>query len=62
MKNRLPTWFKLILAAGGLLVAFILGLWAWASITATPLHPDPQAVPSVARSAPSPEWANAIEQ
>ena len=32
------------------------------SATATPLHPNPQDVPSVTRSAPSPEWADAVEQ
>ena len=32
------------------------------SATATPLHPNPQDVPSVTRSAPSPKWADAVEQ
>ena len=32
------------------------------SATATPLHPNPQDVPSVTHSAPSPKWAGAVEQ
>ncbi len=32
------------------------------SATATPLHPNPQDVPSVTHSAPSPKWADAVEQ
>jgi CubicO group peptidase (beta-lactamase class C family) len=32
------------------------------SATATPLHPNPQDVPSVTRSAPLPKWADAVEQ
>src|SRR4029450_1533583 len=31
-------------------------------ITATPLHPNPQEVPSVTHAAPSQKWANAVEQ
>ena len=30
--------------------------------TATPLHPNPQDVPSVTHAAPSPKWADAVEQ
>ena len=48
--------------AVGLLLAAILGLWVYASATATPLHPNPQDVPSVTRSAPLPKWADAVEQ
>jgi CubicO group peptidase (beta-lactamase class C family) len=39
----------------------ILGLWGFMRVTATPLHPDPQRAPSVASSAPSPEWATAAD-
>ena len=46
----------------GLVIAAILGLFAYVSATATPLHPDAQKVPSVARSAPSPKWADAVQQ
>jgi len=41
----------------------IAGLWGYMSITATPLHPNPQDVlPSVRHSAPLPKWADAVEQ
>ena len=32
------------------------------NVTATPLHPNPQDVPSVTQSAPLPKWAGAVEQ
>ena len=62
MKIRAQTWLALIVGAVGLLFAAILGLWTFASATATPLHPNPQEVPSVTRSAPLPKWADAVEQ
>ena len=62
MKIRTQTWLALIVGAVGLLFAAILGLWTFASATATPLHPNPQEVPSVTRSAPLPKWADAVEQ
>ena len=62
MKTRAQTWLALIVGAVGLLFAAILGLWTFASATATPLHPNPQEVPSVTRSAPLPKWADAVEQ
>ncbi|HSL22804.1 MAG TPA: serine hydrolase domain-containing protein [Vicinamibacterales bacterium] len=61
-KNRTETWLALIVLAVGLLLAAILGLWGYMSATATPLHPDPQDVPSVTHSAPLPKWADAVEQ
>ena len=62
MKSRTQTWLALIVVAVGLFVAAILGLFAYMSFTATPLHPNPQDVPSVTRSAPLPKWADAVEQ
>ena len=61
-RNRIQTWLALIVVAVGLLLSAILGLFAYMSVTATPLHPDPQDVPSVTHSAPSREWAHAVEQ
>ena len=61
-KSRTETWAALIVLAVGLLLAAILGLWVYMSATATPLHPNPQDVPSVTHSAPSPKWADAVEQ
>ena len=62
MKRRTQTWLALFVVAVGLVLAAILGLFAYVSATATPLHPDRQKVPSVAHSAPLPEWADAVEQ
>ena len=61
-QTRAQTVLVLIVAAVGLLIAAILGLFAYMSATATTLHPDPQDVPSVTHSAPSPQWAAAVEQ
>jgi len=61
-KNRIPTWLALIVLAVGGLLAAILGLFAYVSFTATPLHPDPQSVPSVTHSNPSRTWHAAVER
>ena len=61
MKSRIQTWLALIVVAVGLIPAAILGLLGYMSATATPLHPNPQDVPSVTRSAPLPKWADAVE-
>jgi len=60
--KRLQTWLALIvLAVGGLLLA-ILGLFAYVSFTATPLHPNAQDVPSVSNAAPAQRWAGAVTE
>ena len=61
-KSRTQTWLALIVGAVGLLLAAILGLFAYMSVTATPLHPNPRDVSSVTRSAPLPKWADAVEK
>jgi serine beta-lactamase-like protein LACTB len=48
--------------AVGLGLAAILGLFAYMSVTATPLHPNPRDVSSVTRSAPLPRWADSVEK
>jgi len=62
----MTSWIRnlLVLAAlgVGLLTMAILGLWSFMIATATPLHPNPQEVPSVTRFDPSPEWADAVER
>ena len=60
-KGRIPTWVMLMLAVVGLLLV-IPALWLYVSLTATPLHPNPENVPTVARSAPSPKSAAAVEK
>jgi CubicO group peptidase (beta-lactamase class C family) len=62
MKSWKQSLLALIVGAVGLLFAAILGLWTYTRATATPLHPNPQGVPSVTRSAPLPKWADAVEQ
>jgi CubicO group peptidase (beta-lactamase class C family) len=59
-KSRIETWFTLIIVAVGLLFTAILGLFGYMSLTATPLHPNAQGVPSVTRSAPLPKWTDAV--
>ncbi len=58
--KRTETWLALIILAVGLVPIAILGLWGLMSATATPLHPNPQDVPSVMHSAQLPKWADAV--
>jgi serine beta-lactamase-like protein LACTB len=62
MKIRMQTVLALVVGAVGLLVAVLLGLFAYMSLTATPLHPNAQDVPSVTRLPPLPKWADAVER
>ncbi len=61
-KSRIQILLALIVLAVGLLVVAVLGLFAYMSLTATPLHPNPQDVPSVTQSARVPQWAGAVER
>jgi CubicO group peptidase (beta-lactamase class C family) len=61
-KNRIPVWLALIVGAIGLLLVAILGLWAYKSVTAPILHPDPQQVRSVSYSERSQKWADAVQR
>lgn len=60
--NRTETWLALVFVPLGLIPAVILGLWGYMRATATPIHPDPQDVPSVTHATPLPDWASAVEQ
>jgi CubicO group peptidase (beta-lactamase class C family) len=51
----------LILATVGLLLV-IPALWVYVSVTARPLHPNPESVPTVTHWATLPKWAGAVEQ
>jgi serine beta-lactamase-like protein LACTB, mitochondrial len=62
MGKRTQTLLAVIVVAAGLMLAGILGLFAYMSAIARPLHPDLQAISSVSRSAPAPKWAAAVEQ
>jgi CubicO group peptidase (beta-lactamase class C family) len=46
----------------GLIVAAILGLFAYVSLTAPSLHPNPQDAPSVTGSDPQSTWSGAVEE
>lgn len=58
--NRIASGLALIVATIALALAAVLGLWAYKSVTAPILHPDPQQVPSVTRSEPARKWAGAV--
>ena len=60
--SRIQTFVAAMVVGIGLLVAAIVGLFAYMSATATPLHPNAQDVPSVPHGAPSPKWAGAVEK
>jgi CubicO group peptidase (beta-lactamase class C family) len=60
--RRLETWLALAALSVGLLLLAMLGLWGYMSVTATPIHPDPDDIPSVADAKPSPRWAAAVER
>jgi serine beta-lactamase-like protein LACTB, mitochondrial len=62
MNARTQTFLALGVGAIGLLLAVMLGSFAYMAATATPLHPDPQDVPSVTRAAASLKWADAVTQ
>jgi hypothetical protein len=59
-QTRIQTWVAVVVVGVGLLLSAILGLFAYMSATASPLHPNPQDVPSVTQAAPLPEWADAV--
>ena len=61
-KHRDRSWVSLIVLAVSVLIAAGLGLFGYIAFTATPLHPNPQDVPSVSRSASPPTWEGAVEQ
>jgi serine beta-lactamase-like protein LACTB, mitochondrial len=46
----------------GLMIAAFVGLYVYIAATTEPLHPDPNAVPTVSGSAPSPKWTDAAAQ
>ena len=61
-KSRIQTWLIVFVVGAGLIVAAIFGLFAYMSLTATPLHPDAAQVRSVAQAAPSAQWTAEVEQ
>jgi len=58
--NRTQTWVAVIVLGIGVLMALILGHFAYLTFTATPLHPNAQDAPSVIKAAPSPRWKSSV--
>ena len=58
--NRTQTWVAVIVLGIGVLMALILGHFAYLTFTATPLHPNAQDAPSVIKAAPSPGWKSSV--
>jgi CubicO group peptidase (beta-lactamase class C family) len=61
-RNRLPVWVARTALAIGLSVAAFAAFLIHEGVAAAPLFPQPPEVPSVAASAPSPQYAAAIER
>lgn len=61
-KHRIQKWLVLIAIGVGLVPAAVLGLFTYMNLTKKPLHPNPQAVPSVTGAAPSTRWAGAVTE
>ena len=59
---RLQTVVAVFVVGIGLIVAFIVGLFAYTSLTAPTLHPSVTDVPSVTGLTPLPRWSAAAEQ
>ena len=51
-----------ILVPIGLPVAAIAGMWLFMTFAASDLHPNPQAIPSMTRTDPSPQWSEAVNR
>jgi CubicO group peptidase (beta-lactamase class C family) len=60
--NRIETWLMLGVAGIGAILLGVAGLFVYMSATAKPLHPDPNAIESVAGENPSPQWTKAVEE
>jgi serine beta-lactamase-like protein LACTB len=55
-RSRMQTWLAVMVAGAGLLVAAVVGRWAYVSAT-PPLHPDAQSVRTKGEVAPDGAWA-----
>jgi CubicO group peptidase (beta-lactamase class C family) len=60
--NRLETWIGLVVLGIGGVLAAVVGVHTYMSLTARPVHPDAPGVPSVAGAAPDAKWKAAVEQ
>ena len=60
-RNRLPIWAWRTALAVGVLIAAFAAFLIHAVTVAAPLFAQPPDVPSVSESAPSPQWAAAVD-
>ena len=61
-RNRLPIWAGRSALAVGVLIAAFAAFLTHAVTVAAPLFAQPPDVPSVSKSAPSPQWAAAVDR
>ena len=61
-RNRLPMWAARTALAGGVVIAAFAALLTHGVVVTAPLFPRSQEVPSVPDSAPSPQYAAAVER
>ena len=61
-RNRLPAWARRTALAVGVVIAVSAAFGIHAATVAAPLFAQPPDVPSVSASAPSPQWAAAIDR
>jgi serine beta-lactamase-like protein LACTB len=61
-KSRMGPWLTLILVVIGVPLVGIPGLWIYKSLTAIPLHPNPDEAPAVLHSTPETKWSSAVEE
>jgi CubicO group peptidase (beta-lactamase class C family) len=60
--KKTETWLAAIVVGVGLVVAVVVGIFSYISLTAMPIHPTAEEVPSTPQAAPSRKWAGAVEQ
>jgi hypothetical protein len=61
-RNRLPRWARRTALAVGVLVSAVAAFLIHAITVAAPLFAQPTDVPSAGKSAPSPQWAAAVDR
>jgi hypothetical protein len=61
-RNKLPTWAARSLLAVGVLIAVVAAFLIHGVAVIAPLFPQPRDMPSVIDSAPSPQYASAVER
>ena len=61
-RDKLPTWAARTLLAVGVLTAVVVAVLIHVDAMTAPLFPQPRDVPSVVDSAPSPQYAAAVER